>query len=120
MSKSVPIFAAAKRVHIFTYTIFEALKKIVDGSSGRFESGKLFRMPDTKMTHVFVGLQIINPKILDRAKKDGIGKCFSMSHFYKSAVGEGGLLHRIGGVELKGKYFHIGTVDAVKMTEENL
>jgi len=90
------------------------------GGDFNFESGKLFRMPDTKMTHVFVGLQIINPKILDRAQKDGISKCFSMSHFYKSAVGEGGLLHRIGGVELKGKYFHIGTVDAVKMTEENL
>lgn len=80
-----------------------------------FEGGKLFKIPDEKMSHVFVGIQIINPKILERAEKDGVGKCFSMSHFYKSAIGEGGLLHRVSGVELKGKYFHIGTPEAVKM-----
>lgn len=85
-----------------------------------FEGGKLFKIFDGGMTHVFVGLQIINPKILLRAEKDGIGENFSMSYFYKSAIGEGGMLHRIGGVELRGKYFHIGTPDAVKMTEENL
>jgi hypothetical protein len=44
MLKSVRIFAGVKRVDIFTYAIFEALKKIVDGSSSRFESGKLFVM----------------------------------------------------------------------------
>ncbi len=90
------------------------------GGDFYFEDKKLFRIPDTKMTHAFVGLQIINPKILDRAKKDGVGKFFSMSHFYRSAVGESGLLHRIGGIELKGKYFHIGTVSAVRNTEETL
>jgi len=77
---------------------------------------RLFRMPDQAMSHVFIGMQIINPKILERAPE----KCFSMSYFYKAAVGEGGLVHRIKGVEMEGKYFHIGTVDAVKMTEENL
>ncbi len=81
---------------------------------------QLFRFPDCAMSHVFVGLQIINPKILERAPRGENEKCFSMSHFYKSAVGEGGLVHRIKGVELAGKYFHIGTVDAVKNTEENL
>ncbi len=85
-----------------------------------FEGEKLFKIPDTKMTHVFVGLQIINPKILLNAEKNGVEKCFSMSYFYRSAVGENGMLHRVGGIELKGKYFHIGTPDAVKMTEENL
>jgi len=72
------------------------------------------------MSHVFVGLQIINPKILNRAKKEIVGNCFSMSHFYKSAVGESGLLHRVRGVELKGRYFHVGTVDALRIAEENL
>lgn len=76
----------------------------------------LYRFPDLAMSYAFVGLQIINPKILKRAPE----KCFSMSHFYKSAVGEGGLVHRIKGVELKGKYFHIGTIDAIKSTEEKL
>ncbi len=81
---------------------------------------RLFRFPDEPMSHVFVGLQIINPKILERAEKENLGPCFSMSHFYRSALGEGGFLHRVKGVELKGKYFHIGTADAVKITEENL
>ncbi len=93
---------------------------IKSGGDFFFKSGNLFKIPEQGMTHVFVGLQIINPKILLRAEKDKIGECFSMSHFYKSAIGEGGLLHRISGVELKGKYFHIGTPEAIKMTEENL
>lgn len=77
---------------------------------------KLLRFPEKKMTHAFVGVQIIDPKILQKAP----AKCFSMSHFYKEAVGANGLMQRVSGVELGGKYFHIGTVDAIKMTEENL
>ncbi len=90
-----------------------------DGTNGGdfiLKNDKLLRLPDEKMTHAFVGLQIINPKILNRAPS----QCFSMSYFYKEAVGEGGLVHRIKGVELKGKYFHIGTVEALKMVEEAL
>lgn len=106
--------------------ILLGLKKTADyfGYEGNIHGGgdfdlrgdQLFRFPDCAMSHVFIGLQIINPKILERAP----AKCFSMSHFYKSAVGEGGLVHRIKGVELKGKYFHIGTVDAVAATEEQI
>ncbi len=88
------------------------------GGDFEMESGKLFRFPDAAMNYVYVGLQIINPKILLKAKEEGVGKCFSMSHFYKSAVGEGGMLHRVSGVELKGKYFHIGTPEAVKMVND--
>jgi MurNAc alpha-1-phosphate uridylyltransferase len=76
----------------------------------------LFRIPDEKMSHAFVGLQILHPRILEKAPK----KCFSMSYYYKSAVAEGGLVHRIKGLELKGKYFHIGTVDAIKNTEDKI
>jgi MurNAc alpha-1-phosphate uridylyltransferase len=76
----------------------------------------LLRFPDYPMTHVFVGLQIINPKILKNPPEE----CFSMSHFYRAAVGEGGLVHRIKGIELNGKYFHIGTVRAIKIAEENI
>ena len=102
------------------------LKKVEDyvGYEGNVHGGgdfdladdKIFRFPDSPMTHVFVGTQIINPKILERAPE----KCFSMSYFYRSAVGEGGLVHRIQGIELKGKYFHIGTIAAIKQTEEEL
>jgi MurNAc alpha-1-phosphate uridylyltransferase len=81
------------------------------------KTGMLTKFPGSKMSHVFVGLQIINPKILFNAPKE---KCFSMSYFYKSATGDSGLVKGIRGVELPGKYFHIGTVDAIKMTEESL
>ena len=106
--------------------ILLGLKKTVDylgyegnkhgGGDFNLQGKNLLRFADQKMTHAFVGLQIINPKILQNAPE----KCFSMSHFYKAAVGADGLMQRVCGVELAGKYFHIGTVDAVKMTEENL
>lgn len=86
------------------------------GGDFNIEGKNLLRFFDKKMTHAFVGLQIINPKILQKAPE----KCFSMSHFYKAAVSANGLMQRVRGVELPGKYFHIGTVDAVKMTEKNL
>jgi len=77
---------------------------------------QLVRFSDAPMSHVYVGLQIINPKILARAPE----KCFSMAHYYREAVAEGGLVHRIRGIELKGRYFHIGTVAAIKDTENHL
>lgn len=88
-----------------------------DGN-GDFEilEGELYRFSEIEMNQVFVGIQIIDPKILERAPS----KNFSMSHFYKEAIGERGLVHNIKGIELKGKYFHIGTVNAIKETEENL
>ncbi len=106
--------------------ILLGLKKVEDyvGYEGNINGGgdfdlvgkQLYRFPDSAMGHAFVGLQIVNPKILKRAPE----KCFSMSYFYKSAVGEGGLVHRIKAVELAGKYFHIGTVEAIKSTENQL
>ncbi len=86
------------------------------GGDFDFKAGTLFRFSEIPMSHVFIGVQIINPKILERAPE----KCFSMSHFYKSAVGESGLLHRVKGVEMKGKYFHIGTVEALENAERNV
>jgi MurNAc alpha-1-phosphate uridylyltransferase len=81
-----------------------------------FDGKSLFKIANKNPTHAFVGMQIINPKILEKAP----AKCFSMSHFYKLAIDESGLMQKISGVELAGKYFHIGTVDAIKMTEKNL
>lgn len=86
------------------------------GGDFDLSGNKLFHFPGSSMSHVFVGLQIINPKILERAPE----KCFSMSYFYKSAVGEGGLVHRVNGIELKGKYFHIGNMAAIKSTEDKI
>lgn len=75
--------------------------------------GNLSKNLQEKLTHAFVGMQIINPKILQKAP----GKSFSMSHFYKSALTESGDLQGVKGVELEGKYFHIGTVDSIAKTE---
>lgn len=103
--------------------ILLGLKKVKDyigyeGNGGDFEmvGDQLYKLPDVTMNYAFIGMQIINPKILKRAPE----KCFSMSHFYRSAIGENGLVHRIKGIELKGKYFHIGTVAAIKSTEIKL
>ena len=85
----------------------------IHGGDFYLDNANLFRFPDVAMTHAYVGLQIINPQILKKAPEE----FFSMSYYYKSAVGEDGLLQRVKGVELKGKYFHIGTPQAVKETE---
>ncbi len=78
--------------------------------------GNLSKKPGEKLTHAFVGMQIINPKILQKAPS----KSFSMSHFYKSAITQSGDLQGIKGIELQGKYFHIGTPSAIKETENLL
>ena len=80
------------------------------------KTGELQRLKNSAMSHVFVGLQIINPKIL----KNAPAKCFSMSHFYNEATLDNGNVREIKGFELSGKYFHIGTVAAIKETEDKL
>ena len=77
---------------------------------------ELTKIKDSSMSHVFVGLQIINPKILNNITD----KCFSMSKIYQEATLPNGLVKGVKGYELKGKYFHIGTVEAIKNTEEAL
>jgi glycosyltransferase involved in cell wall biosynthesis len=68
------------------------------------------------MSHAYIGLQIINPKILN----DAPSKCFSISHYFYNKIAENGLLKRVEGVELLGEYFHIGNVDAITETENKL
>lgn len=60
--------------------------------------------------YAYTGLQVINPKILQNIEE----KCFSVSHFYRSAKLIDGHLQSIKAIELKGKYFHIGTVSALQ------
>lgn len=84
------------------------------------KTGNLTRFLTSEMSHVFIGIQIINPKILQKPFVKNLGKCFSMSEFYKAATNENGNVENIKGIELQGKYFHIGTPDAVKMTESSL
>lgn len=81
------------------------------------KTGALTTVIETPMSHVFVGMQIINPKILLQPLVKELGKCFSMSAFYKAARQKNGNITNIKGIELAGRYFHIGTVDAIKNTE---
>lgn len=88
--------------------------KIIDGKiQGDFsfnkKTGELRKNSNQELSHVFVGLQIINPKILDNSPIVP----FSMNHFYKKAIDENGVLQKVQGIELQGNYFHIGTVQAL-------
>lgn len=58
------------------------------------------------LNYVYVGLQILNPQIL---KRSIFPQCFSVSQFYKSAVGNDFILNAVDGLELRGQYFHVGT-----------
>ena len=78
------------------------------------KNGVLQKISNHAMSHVFVGLQIINPKILNRINK----KCFSMSLFYKEALRSDDNLEGVKGIELEGKYFHVGTMAAIAETEK--
>ncbi len=73
----------------------------------------IYRFPQA-MEYAFIGMQIIDPKILLNISD----KCFSMSHFYRSAIGENGLLHNIKGTELLGKYYHVGSVENLAMAQK--
>ncbi len=97
---------------------YHGFEKKKDGTIGdfNFENNRLYRIANQNMTHAYVGLQIINPKILN----DAPSKCFSMSHYFTSKIEANGLLKNVAGVELSGEYFHIGTVDAIAETENKM
>ncbi len=101
--------------------ILLGLKKTKDYFGYENENGGDFSLIENQnllktknMTHAFIGMQIINPKILEKAPE----KCFSISHFYKSALMGNGILKNIKGFELSSKYFHIGTVEALTEIEK--
>lgn len=104
--------------------ILLGLKKLnqVSGYEGQGDfdfdekTGDLFKKPNHSQSHVFVGVQVVNPMILKEVKEE----CFSMSYFYKKAVGDKGKLNKIKGLELSGKYFHIGDIKAIASTEAQM
>jgi len=68
---------------------------------------------------VYVGMQILNPQILASAKTlNQFSKCFSVSQFYKNSVGKNFILNRINGIELSGKYFHVGTPENLELANQ--
>ena len=73
-----------------------------------FQNGKLNK-PEIydSLSHVFVGIQIIHPKILQNCPKPP----FSMNYFYNN-------LKNVKGVELSGKFFHVGDIPSIALTEQ--
>ncbi len=68
-------------------------------------------------THVYVGLAIIDPKILQRRPNKNY---FSLSYFFKERLKDDGSIDNVRGVELDAEFFHIGDVEAIKQSEEIL
>jgi len=76
------------------------------------KNGNLSKDSD-KMTYAFVGVSVINPNILLEDFVEEFGEFFSMSEIYKRLLNENRDLKRIKGLELKGKFFHIGTINSL-------
>lgn len=92
-----------------------------DSKIGDFEmddDGNLTKYEDQEMKYAFVGLSVINPKILLEEFVSDFGNCFSMSKIYKKLLHENKEIKRIKGIELTGKYFHIGDVESLKKINE--
>lgn len=76
------------------------------------EQNKLRRKrPDEKnIPYLFMGIQILHPRIFDGE----LPTCFSLRDLYDKAQEKGRLAHVI----FDGKWFHVGTPDAVEQTEQ--
>jgi MurNAc alpha-1-phosphate uridylyltransferase len=96
------------------YHGFEARK---NGKIGDFNmvNSKLYRNLESDMDYAYIGMQIINPKILNQVNKT----CFSVGEFF-NMIDQNNQVKRALGVEMTGEYFHIGDVKAIKQTEELL
>jgi len=77
------------------------------------ESKKVYKL-DHDNSHVFVGLQIVNPMIF----KDIDIESFSMNYFYKKALNSKKYLEKICAEELRAKYYHIGDVKTLGEVEK--
>ena len=97
---------------------YHGFERKKDGSIGdfNFENNQLYFFAHQDMSHAYIGVQIINPQILNEAPS----KCFSISHYFYNKIAENGLLKRVEGVELPGEYFHIGNVAAIAETENTI
>ena len=79
-----------------------------------------FNFYGSNLSHVYVGMQVINPLFLKNFAIDNPDiKNFSVAEFYKRSVGKDLILNRINGLELKGKYFHIGTPQNLEFANSN-
>jgi MurNAc alpha-1-phosphate uridylyltransferase len=77
------------------------------------KNGELSRT--AKQSHVYIGVQILHPRILANKPTE---KCFSLSYFFKKAQNENGILQNVKGIEIKEDAFHIGTVKHLEMVNK--
>lgn len=90
-----------------------------NGDFNMDKDGNLTKYIDKKMDYAFVGLSVINPKILLENSVKYFGECFSMSKIYKMLLNENANIKRIKGIELKGKFYHIGTMESLEKVTIN-
>jgi len=98
---------------------YHGVEKRKNGKSGDFDllaNKALYRHENNDMSHCFVGLQIINPQIINQAPSQS----FSISHYFFNNIQKDQLLKNIQGIELRGDYYHIGTVESIAKTEKLL
>jgi MurNAc alpha-1-phosphate uridylyltransferase len=77
---------------------------------GDFELSNGFikwREPEKAAPYVFTGIQILNPKVLDRDAVKQLGKIFALNKIYTLYLNE------FRGIVNPGKWYHIGTPDAL-------
>ncbi len=79
-------------------------------------NNEIARLSKQNHSHVFTGIQIFNPVLLQNHSAEP----FSLSAIFRQAITENGTLNRIQAIEHKGKWFHVGTVDDIKTTENFL
>lgn len=77
------------------------------------ETGELTKPSDKSYSHVYIGVQILHPRILKNSPKE---RYFSLSYFFNQALKE----NRIRGIEVEQKAFHIGTVEHLQAINKNI
>ncbi len=74
-----------------------------------YDDGRIeWRAADGFAPYVFTGLQIIAPKVFDYPAVHDMGPVFALNKIYSL------YLDKFRGVEYHGKWYHIGTPEALK------
>ena len=107
-----PIVKLAEKFNKKKFNIALGLKKKEDffGYRGNGDfccNGQILHRSEN-LTHCFVGLQIIKPRILLSSPVPP----FSLNYFYKESLSKSGIYQKIQGVRLDNQFFHIGDIKA--------
>jgi len=70
-------------------------------------TGELIRTNKTHHSHIYIGIQIVHPRIFKNKPED---KAFSLNYFFKQAQREDGVLNKVRAIEVEEQAFHISTI----------